>query len=332
MHADTTSFRFAEPRERKALEELQRTAALATHDYREQILAHPDAIEVAEGLLTNRRVRVALQGEEILGFCTVLPDEKGSAELDGLFVRPAQWGAGVGRALLVDAFSLARAERVAWIEVTANPRAVGFYERIGFHGTGVVQTRFAPGLRMHVSLPANPHPRDFTSERLLLRRVDLRDFENYRRDCEDFMCQWKVNVAADFVHWLQPAERDALVTIEWNSHWMIHRETQTFMGAFGCRKFPNSQGEVEIAYGLAPTFQKMGLATEAVRAGIEFIARREDVRTITALTLPQENPSTRVLTRCGFVQTGTAIDPDEGEVWKWSFPIERTAAGGEPAK
>ena len=329
------TFRFAEPHERKALEEFQRRTALATGDYSDQILANPDAIEIPESLLTGKRVRVALKGNRILGFCILLPEQNGFAGLEGLFAEPELFGAGIGRALVLDSFAVAKGEGISRIEVTANPRAIGFYERLGFLGTGVVQTRFAPGLRMQVTLPAKSASRDISTERLLLKRVDLRDFEECRSNPDNFMRKWNVSRAPDFEHWLQPPERDASVAMEWNGYWMIHRETQMFMGAFGCRKFPNADGEIEVAYGIAPSFQKKGLATEAVRAGINYASQREDVRTIIALTLPQENASTRVLTKCGFVQSGTAIDPDEGTVWKWSFcrpTTERTAAGGEQAK
>lgn len=324
--------RFADPCEVKALEELQRRAALETADYREQILAHPDAIELPESAVRAKRVRVAVRHGEIAGFCTLLRGEARSAELDGLFVKPELFGSGIGRAMMNDAFSLAASEGISDIQVTANPRAIGFYEKLGFVGTGVVQTRFAPALRMQLSLPPKPPQRDIVSKRLHLKRVDLRDFEQYRNDAQTFMRKWGVTVAPEFENWLQPPERDATVAIEWNAYWMIHPETRTFMGGFGCRKFPNADGEVEIAYGIAPSFQNKGFATEVVRAAMIKLSEVEGVRTVIALTLPQENASTRVLSKCGFVRSGTAIDPDEGVVWKWSCPIARIAAGAESTK
>jgi RimJ/RimL family protein N-acetyltransferase len=329
------TFRFAELHHRESLEALQRRATLAISDYREQILANPNAIAIPDSALLEKRVRIALQGSRILGFWILLPGQSGSAELDGLFVEPELFGSGIGRALIQDAVAVANAEGISRIEVTANARAIGFYERLGFLGTGVVQTQFAPALRMNVTLPAKPAARDISTERLLLKRVDLRDFEECRKDADKFMKKWHVTPARDFEHWLQPPERDATVAIEWNAFWMIHRETQRFMGAFGCRKFPNSDGEVEVAYGIAPSFQNRGLATEAVRAAQDKLFERAEVPTIIATTLPQANASTRVLSKCGFVQSGTATDPDEGTVWKWSFPpptTARTGADGESAK
>jgi hypothetical protein len=44
---------------------------------------------------------------------------------------------------------------------------------------------------------------------------------------------------------------------------------------------------------------------------------------VIAHTLPQENPSTRILRRLGFEHVGEAVDPDEGPVWLWR--LGRTA-------
>jgi GNAT superfamily N-acetyltransferase len=64
---------------------------------------------------------------------------------------------GVGRALVVDAAQWAAQRGAGSIRVVANPRAVGFYERVGFAATGVdVPTRFGPGREM--VLPLDPGP------------------------------------------------------------------------------------------------------------------------------------------------------------------------------
>ena len=43
--------------------------------------------------------------------------------------------------------------------------------------------------------------------------------------------------------------------------------------------------------------------------------------TVVAHTLAEENPSTAVLTKCGFERTATIADPDEGEIWRWELPL-----------
>ncbi len=122
--------------------------------YREQILAHPDAIEIPVAAVASGHARVAMLAERMVGFSIVLPLAERLAELDGLFVEPEFKRRGLGRALLQDAFSMARARGVRRIEVTSNLEAVGFYEKIGFVADGPAPTRFGPALRMHIELGA----------------------------------------------------------------------------------------------------------------------------------------------------------------------------------
>ena len=79
---------------------------------------------------------------------------------------------------------------------------------------------------------------------------------------------------------------------------------------------PDSDGVVEIAYGIAPEYQNRGYATEGACALVDFASGNERVRIIRAHTLPETNASTRVLEKCGFHRAGESID--EGQtVWRW---------------
>lgn len=147
------SVRDGRPSEMDVLVELQRRASLVWEDYREQLLAHPDAIAVPADALAAGQVRVAEQAGVVVGFATVLPGLSSEAgELDGLFVEPELWRAGVGRALIEDAVEIARASALRRLEVTAKPRAIAFYEKVGFVTVGEATTRFGPAIRMHRAL------------------------------------------------------------------------------------------------------------------------------------------------------------------------------------
>jgi len=140
--ADSVTLRLARPDEHEVLEDLQRRASLELDDYREQLLAHPDAIHLPPAQIANGQVIVAEFGGEIAGFAAVV-----GGELDGLFVEPDLWGGGIGRAL-VDAATHQARKRGLTLKVIANPVARGFYENCGFSVEGEVPTRFGPGLRM----------------------------------------------------------------------------------------------------------------------------------------------------------------------------------------
>jgi GNAT superfamily N-acetyltransferase len=143
-----TALRDAAATEAGALEELQRRSSDVWDAYREQLAAHPDAIELPQSFVDRGWVRVAVAGDgTLIGFSVVIPTDEHVHELDGLFVAPDHMRAGVGRALVEDAAARAAAAGAASLEVTAGP-AQGFYEKVGFELVGAAETRFGPAVRM----------------------------------------------------------------------------------------------------------------------------------------------------------------------------------------
>ena len=140
--ADSLTLRLARPEEHDELEELQRRASLELPEYRDQLLANPDAIYLPDAQIANGQVIVAEFGGGIVGFAAVV-----GGEFDGLFVEPDLWGNGIGRTLVDAATNEARRRGLA-LSVIANPRARRFYESCGFSVEGDEQTRFGPALRM----------------------------------------------------------------------------------------------------------------------------------------------------------------------------------------
>jgi GNAT superfamily N-acetyltransferase len=134
------------------LEALQRRSSDVWEAYREQLAAHPDAIELPQAFIDNGWVRVAVDANATpIGFSVVIPTNGYVHELDGLFVEPAQMSSGVGRALVEDAAARASDRGARALEVTAGP-ARGFYERVGFNVIGATQTRFGRAVRMRRDL------------------------------------------------------------------------------------------------------------------------------------------------------------------------------------
>ena len=129
------------------LEDLQRRASLALDEYREALLAHPDAIELPARQIERGEVVVAEVDGRIAGFAVLL-NRDGTAELDGLFVEPDLWRRGIGSALVEEAVHEARRRGLSLVTVTAGPSARAFYESCGFTVEGAAETRFGPALRM----------------------------------------------------------------------------------------------------------------------------------------------------------------------------------------
>lgn len=141
-HVDALTLRLARPDEHSNLEELQRHASLELPEYRDQLIANPDAMHLPPAQIANGQVIVAELDGQLAGFAAVV-----GGELDGLFVDPDLWGLGIGKALVDAATHEARRKGYA-LAVTANPRARSFYEKCGFSVEGEAQTRFGPALRM----------------------------------------------------------------------------------------------------------------------------------------------------------------------------------------
>jgi RimJ/RimL family protein N-acetyltransferase len=99
--------------------------------------------------------------------------------------------------------------------------------------------------------------------------------------------------------------------------WIVEKASGQIVGGAGFKGEPDSDGMVEIAYGVVPSREGRGYATEAARALIRFANGDARVRLLRAHTRPEPNASTRVLTKCGFVHVGQVVDPEDGPVWRW---------------
>lgn len=106
---------------------------------------------------------------------------------------------------------------------------------------------------------------------------------------------------------------------------VIDREQRSVIGSAGFKGPPDSSGSVEIAYGIVPSSEGRGYATEAAMALVDFALGTDDVRLVRAHTLPAVNASTRVLQKCGFRHTDSVVDPEDGPVWRW----ERSRQSGD---
>lgn len=117
--------------------------------------------------------------------------------------------------------------------------------------------------------------------------------------------------------WLA-ALRDSHGPDPWrHGFFLVHRDIRAAIGSAGFKGPPDSVGMVEIAYGVVPSFEGRGYATEAAAALVTYACRHERVQLVRAHTLPAPNASTRVLEKCGFHRTGAVVDPDDGPVWRW---------------
>ena len=95
-----TTTRNANEQDATVLEALQRRSSDVWEEYREQLAAHPDAIQFPQHFIDHGWTRAAVLGDDPVGFLVVIPGQGGSHELDGLFVEPGHMRRGIGRSLM----------------------------------------------------------------------------------------------------------------------------------------------------------------------------------------------------------------------------------------
>jgi GNAT superfamily N-acetyltransferase len=154
--------RLARADDRQDLIDLLWRASLAWDVVRQDLLDHPDLLDVEAEMIARNQVFVAEQAERIVGFATIVPRESddgetegNDAELEGIFVEPSEWRKGIGMALMRQI----EREALAWganrLHVVASPNVEGFYVAAGFTKTGEQKMTFGPnGLLMVKPVPA----------------------------------------------------------------------------------------------------------------------------------------------------------------------------------
>lgn len=110
---------------------------------------------------------------------------------------------------------------------------------------------------------------------------------------------------------------------------VVHRAENRLIGLCSFNGPPDHEGAVEISYGIAPSYEGLGYATEAARLIVARAFADARVQRVRAHTLPQMNASTRVLQKCGFKHHSELTDPVDGPIWRWE--IARGAFHSHPA-
>ena len=118
----------------------------------------PD-LTITPDLIANSEVFVAVIGGRIAGCCALMMSDS-LAELEHMWIDPQHMGKGVGRALFEHARTRAGELGISTLELSADPNAEGFYERMGATRIGEVradmdgQHRVLPRMKVDVNQSA----------------------------------------------------------------------------------------------------------------------------------------------------------------------------------
>ena len=100
------------------------------------------ALTLTHEFLADNEVFVAAIDGQIAGCCALVMTDS-LAEIEHMWIRPEQMGSGVGRALFEHARLRAEERGARVLELSADPNAEGFYERMGAKRIGEVQADVA---------------------------------------------------------------------------------------------------------------------------------------------------------------------------------------------
>lgn len=108
--------------------------------YPEHWIKHWEAdLTVTADFIRDNHVYVAETDGEIRGFYALCVSGD-KAELEHMWVTPASIGTGIGKELFLDAMERAAALEVRGVEISADPNAAGFYQRMGATQIGEVDS------------------------------------------------------------------------------------------------------------------------------------------------------------------------------------------------
>lgn len=127
---------------RRATTEDAATLTRIAHDakrhwgYPEHWLQHwQDDLTISPEFISTNDVFVSETADGVIGFyALIVRDQK--AELDHMWVTPAQIGTGVGKSLFLHAMDRAAAAKITSVEILSDPNAESFYRKMGAHRTG----------------------------------------------------------------------------------------------------------------------------------------------------------------------------------------------------
>jgi RimJ/RimL family protein N-acetyltransferase len=113
---------------------------------------------------------------------------------------------------------------------------------------------------------------------------------------------------------------DKLKEDDCNAFWWSPRlivVNKLIVGICGFKSPPQEDNSVEIGYGVIPSQQRKGFATGAVQVLLKEAFSQIEVKSVIAHTALSNYPSQKILQKNGFIQQGSKIDSDDGELLTW---------------
>lgn len=132
------------------------------------------------------------------------------------------------------------------------------------------------------------------TERLIITAFNQ---ENYMKVSETY------SIRKHIVNYLDNLKEDPEL-LGWGAWFVTLADNNQVIGDIGFKGKPDKQGIVEVGFGIIPETHNKGIATESVRAIIEWALSSIIVKKIVAECLIDNIPSIKVLEKLGMTRTG----------------------------
>lgn len=92
----------------------------------------------------------------------------------------------------------------------------------------------------------------------------------------------------------------------------IEKETKSLIGSAGFHDLPNSDGMIEIGFGIVPAMQNKGFGQELLRGMWQMILEDSIVKILRYTVSPENLPSVHIIEKLNFNLVGTQFDEEDG--------------------
>ena len=118
-----------------------------------------DELTISNDFVSENEVYVLASDDEVRGFyALVVRNDK--AELEHLWVTPKHIGTGVGKELFLHAMQRAGSRDVSEVQISSDPNAEGFYQKMGAHRIGEIRADMDHKPRTVPRLAVKPKSRE----------------------------------------------------------------------------------------------------------------------------------------------------------------------------
>ena len=108
----------------------------------------------------------------------------------------------------------------------------------------------------------------------------------------------------------------------------VLKTTKEIIGSAGFHNFPDSDGMIEVGYGIVDEKQGQGFGQELLLGMWRMIIKRDDVKILRYTVAPDNGPSVHIVEKYGFEKVGEQMDPEDGLELIYEKSVEDFLSGG----